>query len=100
MLRRSNENETQLNRFQTLRYHPAHKIKKRGTDATGRFGRSGGSKNADSTRRPDMEIHGPGFVSGAAADPRCSANSKADRGEVTAGSPAGRSRDFGGGSVG
>jgi anti-sigma28 factor (negative regulator of flagellin synthesis) len=66
MLRRSNENETQLNRLQTLRYHPAHKNKKRGADATGRFGRSGGSKNADSTRRTDMEVHGPGFVSGAA----------------------------------
>ena len=66
MLRRSNENETQLNHFQTLRYHPAHKIKKRGTDATGHIGRSGGSTNADSTRRTDMEIHGPGFVSGAA----------------------------------
>ncbi len=64
MFRKSSKDETQLNRFQTLRYHPAHK--NRGTDATGRFGRSSGSKNADSTRRTDMEIHGPGIVSGAA----------------------------------
>ena len=57
----------QLNRFQTLRYHPPHSLTGQGIEKTSSpAGGRGTSKRADSTRRDDMEVRGPGFVSGAA----------------------------------
>ncbi len=56
----------QLNHFQNFRYHPAHSLTGSGIEKTS--SPAGGrktSERADSLRRDDMEVRGPGFVSGA-----------------------------------